>query len=355
VARLPVAVKVPVAVPVPAVAAVQGFRSYTGAQKTAILILAVGDALGGKIFSMLHEEEIREVSKAMVQMGPVPASVVEELCVEFSTSIGNTTGLAGGSDVTERLLLKTLPADRVAEIMEEINGPAGRTMWDKLGNVDEDVLASFLKHEYPQTVAVVLSKVRPEHAAKILAALPEAFSTEVVMRLLRMEAVQKDVLDGMERTLRSEFISSLGRTAKRDPHEQIATIFNNMDRKSEARFIDALERRDREAADRIRALMFTFEDLIRIPAQGIQVLLRSVQKDRIAMALKGASAEMKDLFFRNLSERAGKMLREEIESLGPVKVRAVDESRGELVRVAKDLAAQGKIEVKQASEDEVVY
>ena len=342
-------------VPAPVVPAVQGFRSYTGAQKTAILILAVGEALGGKIFSMLHEEEIREVSKAMVQLGPIPASVVEEMCIEFAADVGNTTGLAGGSDVTERLLLKTLPSSRVAEIMEEIHGPAGRTMWDKLGNVDEGVLANFLKHEYPQTVAVVLSKVRPEHAAKILAALPEAFSTEVVMRLLRMEPVQKEVLDGVERTLRSEFMSNLARTAKRDPHEQMATIFNGMDRKSETRFIEALERRDLEAADRIRALMFTFDDLARIPAQGIQVLLRSVQKDRIAMALKSAPAEMKDLFFRNLSERAGKMLREEIESLGPVKVSAVDESRAELVRAAKELAAQGKIEVKQASEDEVVY
>ncbi len=340
----------PVSVP-----AIQGFKSYSGAQKTAILILAVGDLMGGKIFALLHEEEIREVSKAMVQLGPIPAIVVEELCNEFSNGVSNATGLVGGSDVTERLLLKSLPADRVAQIMEEIHGPAGRTMWDKLGNVDEDVLANYLKNEYPQTVAVVISKVRPEHAAKVLAALPETFSTEVVMRLLRMEAVQKDVLDGVEHTLRSEFMSNLARTAKRDPHEQMATIFNSLDRKTEARFLGALERRDQEAADRIRALMFTFDDLGRIPAQGIQILLRSVQKDRIAMALKGATTEMKDLFFRNLSERAGKMLREEIESLGPVKVRDVDDSRAELVRVAKDLAAQGKIDVKQASEDEVVY
>lgn len=342
----------PAAVPVPVV---QGFRSYTGPQKTAILILAVGDVMGGKIFSMLHDDEIREVSKAMIDLGPVPASVVEELCVEFSASVGNATGLSGGSSVTERLLLTILPADRVAEIMDEIHGPAGRTMWDKLANVDEGVLAGYLKHEYPQTVAVIVSKIRPDHAAKVLAALPEGFSTEVVTRLLRMEPVQKDVLDGVERTLRSEFMSNLARGAKRDPHEQMATIFNNMDRRTEARFLGALEVRDQNAAERIRALMFTFDDLGRVPAQGIQVLLRSVQKDRIAMALKGATAEMKDLFFRNLSERAGKMLREEIETLGPVKVRDIDDARADLVRAAKDLAAQGKIEVKQTSEDEVVY
>jgi flagellar motor switch protein FliG len=238
--------------------------------------------------------------------------------------------------------------------MEEIHGPAGRTMWDKLGNVDEDVLANYLKNEYPQTVAVVISKLRPDHAAKVLAELPDAFSTEVVMRLLCMETVQQDVLADVERTLRSEFMSNLARTARTDPHEQMAVIFNNLDRRTETRFLDALERRDQEAADRIRALMFTFEDLGRVPAQGIQVLLRTVQKDKIAMALKGASAEMRDLFFRNLSERAAKMLREELENLGPVKLRTVDDARAELVRVAKDLAAQGRIEIKAASDEEVV-
>jgi flagellar motor switch protein FliG len=304
---------------------------------------------------MLHEDEIREVSKAMVQLGPVPAAVVEQLCVEFSEGVGSATGLFGGIESTERMLLQSLPPDRVAQIMEEIHGPAGRTMWDKLGNVDEGILASYLKNEYPQTVAVVISKIKPDRAAKVLAELPEAFATEVVMRLLRMETVQKDVLDGVERTLRSEFMSNLARTAKRDPHEQMATIFNNLDRKTELRFLAALERRDQEAADRIRTLMFTFEDLGRIPVQGIQLLLRSVQKNRIALALKGAPADMRDLFFRNLSERAGKMLREEIEGLGPVRLRDVDEARAELVRVAKDLAAKGRIEIKQASDEEVVY
>jgi flagellar motor switch protein FliG len=331
------------------------YKTLTGPQKAAVLILAIGDTEGGKVFSLLHEDEIREISRAMVELGPIPANLVERLSAEFVTDVGAVTGLVGGIDSTERLLARSLPPDRVQQIMEEIHGPAGRTMWDKLGNVDELMLANYLKHEYPQTVAVVLSKIRPDHAAKVLAQLPEEFASEVVMRLLRMETVQKEVLDGVEQTLRSEFMSNLARTARRDPHEQMATIFNNLDRKTETRFLEALEGRDKEAAERIRGLMFTFEDLSRISAQGIQVLLRSVQKDRIAMALKGASSSMKDLFFRNLSERAGKMLREEIEGLGPVKVREVDEARAELVSAAKDLAQEGRIEIKQASEEEVIY
>jgi flagellar motor switch protein FliG len=333
----------------------QKFRGFTGAQKAAILMLAIGDAHGGKIFTLLHEDEIREISKAMVQLGSIPAEVIEQLHVEFADGVRDANGLSGGLESTQRLLAKSLPPDRVAQIMEEIHGPAGRTIWDKLGNVNEAVLAGYLKNEYPQTVAVVISKTRPEHAAKVLAELPEAFATEVILRVLRMEVVQKDVLDGVERTLRSEFMSNLARTARRDPHEQMATIFNNLDRKTETRFLGALERRDQEAADRVRALMFTFEDLSRIPAQGIQVLLRSVQKNRIALALKGAPAEMKELFFKNLSERAGRMLREEIEGLGPVRIRDVDDCRSELVQAAKDLASQGRIEIKQVGEEEVVF
>jgi flagellar motor switch protein FliG len=326
-----------------------------GGQKAAILILALGDTLGGKILALLREDEIRTVSKAMVRLGPIPARLVEQLSAEVVAGVGNATGLTGGLENTERFLLKSLPPERVARIMEEIQGPSGRSMWDKLGHVDEGVLASYLKNEYPQTVAVVISKLPPEHAAKVLAELPEAYATEVVMRLLRLETVRPDVLDGIERTLRAEFMSNLARASRRDPHERMATIFNTLDRKTEARFLGALERRDQAAADRIRALMFTFEDLVRVPTQGIQVLLRGARKDRIAMALKGASAELRDLFFRNLSERAGKMLREEIDGLGPVKMKEVDEARADIVRVAKELAAAGKIEIKASKDEEVVY
>jgi flagellar motor switch protein FliG len=251
--------------------------------------------------------------------------------------------------------LKTLPRDRVALIMDEIRGPAGRTMWDKLGNVSETVLANYLKNEYPQTVAVVLSKVKANHAARVLALLPESFAMEVVMRMLRMESVQKEVLDGVESTLRSEFMSNLARSARRDAHEMMAEIFNNLDRQSEQRFISALEERNREAAERIKALMFTFDDLQRLTPAAVQTLLRSVEKDKLPLALKGASDKLKELFFSNLSERAGKMLREEIEGLGPVKLRDVDEAQSSIVVVAKELAAEGQIEISEAGDDELVY
>ena len=338
----------------PALAVLEQNTTLNGREKAAVLMLAMGQEQCSRLFAMMDQEEIRDISAAMAQLGRVKASLVERLCSEFVDSVGQAGNLLGNADTTERLLSATLPPDRVLAIMEEIRGPAGRTMWDKLGNVNEAVLAAYLKNEYPQTVAVVLSKVKPDHAARVLALLPESFSIEVVMRMLRMESVQKEVLDGVERTLRTEFMSNLARGTQRDAHALMAEIFNHLDRQSEARFVAALEERHREAADKIKALMFTFDDLQRLSGQAVQALLRAVDKEKLPLALKGASEALKTLFLRNLSERAAKMLRDDMDALGPVKLRDVDEAQAAVVLMAKQLAAEGQIEISEGS-DEMVY
>lgn len=329
--------------------------SPDGRQKAAILLLALGQDTCSRLFALMAEDEIKEISMAMAQLGRVSAETVERLCTDFMDSFGGNGNLIGTFDTTEQLLKRTLPPERADQIMEEIRGPAGRTMWDKLGNVNEALLANYLKNEYPQTVAVVLSKVRPDHAARVLALLPDSFAMDVIMRMLRMETVQKEVLDGVERTLRNEFMSNLDRGTRRDAHEMMADIFNNLDRATEQRFVSALEERHTEAAERIKSLMFTFDDLQRLNSTAMQVLLRSVPRDRLPVALKGASAQLRDLFFRNLSERAAKMLLEEIDTLGPVRLRDVDDAQATIVATAKDLAAQGQIEIGESKDEELVY
>jgi flagellar motor switch protein FliG len=336
-------------------AKVDDYRGLRGAQKAAIVMLALGEEQCGRLFSMMHEDEIRDISAAMAQLGAIRSEVVERLCTDFVESLGTTGSLVGSYESTEILLNKALPRDRVAQIMEEIRGPAGRTMWDKLGNVNEDVLANYLKNEYPQTVAVVLSKIRADHAARVLTLVPDPFAMEVVMRMLRMETVQKEVLDGVERTLRAEFMSNLARSSRRDSHELMAEIFNNLDRAAESRFVNGLEERNRESAERIKSLMFTFDDLQRLGPQAIQTLLRSVEKDRLPIALKGASDKIKSLFLNNMGDRAGKMLRDDIASLGPVRLRDVDEAQSGIVALAKELAAQGQIEIGANTDDDMVY
>ena len=332
------------------------FRGLTGPQKAAIFMLAIGQEQSGKLFSRMDDEEIKEMSQTMATLGSVSSSVIERLFVEFADQLSSAGSLVGSFDSTERLLGQAIPPERVAQIMEEIRGPAGRTMWDKLGNVNEAVLANYLKNEYPQTVAVVLSKIKADHAARVLGLLPENFAMEVIMRMLRMESVQKDVLDHVEKTLRTEFMTNLARTARRDSHEMMAEIFNNLDRNTESRFISALEERNRESADRIKQLMFTFDDLVRVDAAGIQRLLRQVEKDVLATALKGAAEEVKQLFFNNMAERASKMLKEDIESMGAVRLKDVDEAQAKIVVAAKALADAGEIVVAgQDEEDQLVY
>lgn len=327
----------------------------SGAEKAAVILMALGEEQAG-LWQQMDEEEIRIVSQAMASVGQVSASAVEKLIIEFVGSMSTTGSIMGSIERTQKLLSTFLDEEKVENIMEDLRGPAGRTMWDKLGNVNEVVLANYLKNEYPQTVAVVLSKVGPEHGARVLGALPEDFALEVVMRMLRMEPVQREILDKIEETLRTEFMSNLARTSKQDSHEMMASIFNNFDRQTENRFLAALEERNRDSAEKIRSLMFVFEDLGKLDPQGVQTLLRNVNKDELGLALKGASDTLRDLFFSNMSERAAKILREDMASMGPVRLKDVDAAQTNMVNLAKDLAAKGEILIADGGgEDELIY
>lgn len=334
----------------------EDYRTLSGAEKAAIFMLALGEDHTARLFEYMDDEEIMEISQTMANLGKVSSNIVERLFVDFAEQMSSTGSLVGTLDSTERLLQKVMGKDKVDNIMEEIRGPAGRTMWEKLGNVNEEVLASFLQKEYPQTVAVVMTKITPDHAARVLAMLPEGFAMEVVHRMLKMEAVQKDVLEDIEKTLRTEFMNNLARTNRRDSHELMADIFNNLDRAAEQRFMESLEESEPESAERIRSLMFTFEDLQKLDPSSVQAVIRAVDKDKLPVALKGATDTLKDLFFSNMSERASKILKEDIASMGPVKLKDVEEAQSYIVNVTKDLEARGEVAIAgDNEEDQLIY
>ncbi len=334
----------------------EDYRKLTGAQKAAIVLMAIDEENATKILNSMSDEEIKEISNTMTSLGSVSSELVERLFVDFVESMSSSGLVVGTFDSTERLLMKALGKDRVDNIMEDIRGPAGRTTWDKLGNVNEEVLATFLKNEYPQTIALVLTKIKAEHAARVLAVFPEELAMEVIARMLTMESVKKEVLDGVEKTLRLEFMNNLAKTQRRDTHEIMAEIFNNFDRATETKFMTVLETKNAESAEKIRALMFTFEDLKKVDPAGVQALLRAVPKDKLALAMKGASETIKELFFKNMSERGAKLLREDMETMGPVRLKDVDEAQMAIVQVAKDLAAKGEIVISgDSAEDQLVY
>ncbi len=325
-----------------------------GPEKAAMFLLASGEEHASRLFAKLQIDEIKEITQTMARLGVVPGEVIEALFHDFMDRVGSASGLVGTSENTERLLGQFLPADKVAAIMEDVRGPAGRTVWDKLGNVDEGLLAAYLKNEYPQTIAVVLSKIRSEHAARVLSSLPEETAIETVLRMLRMELVQPDILNDVEQTLTAEFMSNLARTQRRDNHEIMAEIFNFFDRSTEGRFLELLEEHSKESADRVRALMFTFEDLLKLDGAGVQTLLRNIDNSKIGLALKGASEPLRELFFKNMSERAAKILRDDMENMGPVRLRDVEEAQMMLVNTAKDLAASGEIFIADGKDDDVL-
>lgn len=328
---------------------------YSGAEKAAVVLMSLGED-AKQLWALLDEDEIKEVSQAMAQLGMVPSVVVEAVVQEFVQRMSGAGAVMGSLDQTQRMLASILPKEKLDGLMDEIRGPAGKNIWDKLANVNEAVLANYLKNEYPQTVAVVLGKVRPEHAAKVLAELPGDFAAECILRMLAMEPVQREILEKIETTLRTEFMSNVARTSKRDSHEIMAEIFNNFDRQTESRFISSLESKSRDSADRIKALMFVFEDLGKLDSGGVQTLLRAVDKSDLALALKGASDTLRNLFFSNMSERGGKLLKEDMASMGPVRLKDVDAAQARLVAQAKELAARGEIVLADGkADDELIY
>ncbi|MDX2049773.1 MAG: flagellar motor switch protein FliG [Rickettsiaceae bacterium] len=325
-----------------------------GVQKAAIVMLSMSDQNATKVLSMLSEDEIKEVSHAMSQLGSVTSEVVDKILQQFLSSFSGESNFFGSVQSTQKLLEKVLDKSRVQILMEEIQGPQGKNTWEKLGNVSEEMLATYLKNEHPQTAALILSKMTSNHAAKVISNLPEQFSLEIIRRMLRMGSVKKDVLDRVERILRAEFISSISKTHKRDSYEMMADIFNSLDRNTESKFMDMLEKESPEDAEKIKNLMFTFEDLIKIGTDGAQILLRSIDKSKLTLALKGSSEKIKDLFLSSMSQRAARIIQDELEALGPVKVKDVDEAQSQIIGVTKELIAKGEISVSEEGGDEYI-
>lgn len=327
----------------------------SGPERAAVVMLALGEEATRPIWASFDEDEIREVTRAISHLGSVAPDVVDGLLQEFMASLSTTSAVSGSAASAQRFLQNVMPADKAQSILEDLKGPAGKTMWEKLGNVNERMLSAYLRNEHPQTVAVILSRIRPDHAAKVLAAMPGLFAEEVIARLLTLGPIQKEVIDQIELALRTEFMAALSRGEDRDPYAAIAEIFNKFDRATERRFMEALSMKNPDAATRIRALMFVFEDLARLDPADMQTLLRFVDKSDLALALKGADAEVARRFYANMSERASGILRDDIEIMGGVRQRDIDQAQQRIVETAQKLSDEGEIVLSKDDSEELVY
>lgn len=335
----------------------KNYHKLSSIEKAAIIFMSADENNITRLFENFDEHEIKQMSQTMANLGTVPPDVIETVLDEFSTRMTDTLSFVGNLDSTEKMLQKVLAKEQVNNIMEDIRGPAGRNTWDKLGNISEELLAGYLKNEYPQTASLVVSRISSAHAARVLSVLPDDFAFEVIMRMLTMDSVKKEVLDNLESTLKSEFISTLTKTQKLDNNEMLAEIFNNFDRNTETKYMTMLEEQNLDAADRIKSLMFTFDDLTKIDPGGIQEILRNVDKAKLAIALKGASEDVRTLFLDNMSGRAAKIMQEDMEAMGPVRLRDVDEAQTEIITTTKTLATAGTVVIADGTsgDDELVY
>jgi flagellar motor switch protein FliG len=321
-------------------------------ERAAIILMSLDDERSQRILSQLDDDEIRRLSMAMASLGRTDLDRVGRTIADFTAEVHRTGNIVGTAETTEKLLLRVLPPAKVAEIMEGVTGPSSKNVWEKLAHVQPQTLASYLRNEYPQTAAVILARLPPQHAARVLRLLPERSTAEIALRVVRMNSIQRSVLTDIETTLRREFVSELSKSAERDSASVMAEMLNRSEQDVVARVLTALEQNEPQLAMRIRRIMFTFEDLKRVDPATFGVLIAEVPTEKLPVALWNASETVRELFLGNMSERAGNMLREEMETIPPPRRKAVEEAQAEIVALAKRLADEGRVVILDLDDEE---
>lgn len=331
------------------------YNSVTnGIHKVPAMLLALGGHLAARLLSIFPEDDIKTISSQMAQTRALDIDVLEQVCCWFIDKLGRASGIKGGLEATENMLRQSLASEHVAVIMEEIGGPAGHTTWDKLNNVNAELLSVCLRNEHPQTASVILTLIRPEHAAKVLSLFSVGFAIDIALRILRMEPISKDILERVEKILKCDFITSLSRNTRREPHLYLANIFNHIDISAQNQLLVGLAEGHRTAAERIKSRMFTFDDLHKLSEESIRILISKLDRAVLCMAMKGADDSVQKRFIQQMSDRAAKMLQDDIQSLGPTRVRDVDNARSVVVATARALASDGLIDIRSDRANEYI-
>ncbi|NBQ52861.1 MAG: flagellar motor switch protein FliG [Proteobacteria bacterium] len=319
-------------------------QKYTGAQKAAILLLSFGEEISAEIFKNMTEFEIKRIGAAMSRLGRMENDVVETVMGEFYAVLQqNRKFFYGGNDFTKKVIGSAFKGSDGDELINQLALGSSSNL-DALELVDARTLSNFIRNEHPQTIALILAHLDARKCGDTIKLLPESIRTEILIRIASLDAVAPEIIDEIDDVLRAE-INALGSisTQKIGGVEPIAEMLNLIDGATEETILDGLEERDPELAERIRQLMFTFDDLVKIDDRGIQELVKAVQVDKWKIALKTASEAVRELVFKNMSERASKMLREDMEAMAAVKLSDVEAVQYEIVQVARKLEEEGKI------------
>ncbi|HJK87298.1 MAG TPA: flagellar motor switch protein FliG [Candidatus Megaira endosymbiont of Hartmannula sinica] len=331
----------------------KGNINYT--DKIAIIMLSLPEKIVTQIFSLMTEEEMIEVSYAMSRLSNISKEEVSSTLIEMKNDINNSRSVVGNISSTIKILEQVVDKEKVDEILEYINGPQGKNTWEKLSNVNEDLLVVYLQNEHPQTAALILSKITPDHAAKILDKMPDEFAFNTISRILNLNKIQKNTLERIEKHLRVQFINNITKMQKYDTVKMLAEIFNNLGKPHEQKLMSMLESKTPEAASAIKNMMFTFDDLIKLDTQSKQKLIKNIEFNDLVIAMKGSSEEIKNSITESMSKRAASNVFDEINSLGRIKIKEIEKSRNKIITVAKTMIDKGEIEISLGNNDEYVY
>jgi flagellar motor switch protein FliG len=327
--------------------------SMTGSQKTAVLLLALGEKFTAEVFKRLDRSDIAAISKAMVDLETIPKEQVEEVLREFHHQlIVNAEMLMGGADRVKKLLLKNLDSETAKYIMDALELEQGPAPFRELENVSPRILAQILRNEHPQTLGLILGHLHPDQASELLQNLPPGGRPEILMRLAKLEAVPEEMLLEVDKVLQSQLIAMGGKEGRKvGGVGAVAEILNAVDRATEEEVMSEIEEESSQMAEDIRNLMFVFEDIRALDDRSIRELLKEVSNEDLTKALKGGSEDLQEKFFKNLSERAANMIREDLEIMGPVRLAEVEGSQQNIVKTVRRLEAEGKIMISRGGGD----
>ena len=328
-------------------------RSLTGEQKSVILLRAIGEDAAAQVMKQLNPKEIKKLGSFMQSTSQISKEEEESVIADFKSVSAKGDVQFEGKDFIKNILIKALGPEKAARIIEAMtrkNYPG----LEALRWVDVKTIVQMVKIEHPQTVAVILAHLESEQAGQVLAALPESMRDDVALRLAIMEDVQPDILEELSDTLQETMLASKGLGAHSiGGAEVMADILVRMDKVNESGIMARIAEKSQPLADAIRALMFVFDDLVKVDERGIQELMKEISKDDLPLALRGANPDVRDKFFRNMSSRAAEMLKDDMEAKGPVRVADVEKAQQNILKVCRKLEDEGRIVIAGAGEEMV--
>ena len=325
-------------------------------QKAALIFIAMGVSNAAAVLKELNEKEIERVSVEIAMLQNVPAEILSAVIEEFYQLMqANEFIVQGGFNYASTILESAYGHKKAEEILKRVEATTEVSAFYLLQTVDDKQLLNFLQNEHPQTAALILANLKASQAASILSELPQENQSEIAYRLATMEKTSPELIEEIEDVLREQIGTVFGGDlSATGGAEAVADILNSTSRSAEKNILDSLKERDADLFDEIASLMFLFEDINLLPDAAVQSIVKNVDSNTMALALKSCSEDLKEKIFRNMSERAADMLKDELQYLGPVRVRDVENSQKEILDVVRQLESDGEITISRGEDEEVI-